>query len=493
MESIKLGDLSTPIALKNTLNKMLEQAPETLKQDVEVLKQDTSVLKQDVNALNLDSSELKQDNITLKQDTEILKQDVGVLKSVLIQDKIVATAVDKASYDTRITGGTLSSKIVNDSRAKVLRIDGKSVRNYCPILNIAITDNTIVKLRMTYNGEVFERQGAYLSVQNTDNGIEIRLKEGAILSGHEFAGLYSIDSITMTSGVVDIVLDESKTYYVSCESEIGAFSLSGQSNGETQTYSSGDTITGVSVLSLSTAQIYIPNDTLLFTDENQVLVLKPMINEGTSALPYVPMGSTKNSKIKAIKSYGNNLIPYPYKFSETIFNGVTYTVNFDGSITMKGTATSGSGLDFLTYTSATAPKFQVGTTYVLSGSQQDTSIMVRKNPNDAYGATSKNGSTQTFTISAGQYIWCVRVIPQKGVTYNTTIYPMINIGDQAFPFMPYGVSDTLTIDENGIELAEGETYAPNPNEYNVWTNGTETVEVEGDIYPTIVTDYLTIV
>jgi hypothetical protein len=67
------------------------------------------------------------------------------------------------------------------------------------------------------------------------------------------------------------------------------------------------------------------------------------IEEGTVATAYTPFVADV-SKAKLYRT-GKNLIPYPYKHTTRTQNGITFTDNGDGSITVNGTATASTFFD----------------------------------------------------------------------------------------------------------------------------------------------------
>ena len=65
-----------------------------------------------------------------------------------------------------------------------------------------------------------------------------------------------------------------------------------------------------------------------------------MVEESASASEYVPYVAPESVEVKR---YGKNLITFPYlDGNNKTFNGITYTVNADGSVTANGTATATS-------------------------------------------------------------------------------------------------------------------------------------------------------
>ena len=78
-------------------------------------------------------------------------------------------------------------------------------------------------------------------------------------------------------------------------------------------------------------------------------VLYPMINVGTTSLPFEPYIKPYivSAPVTDIVTEGKNLIPFPYYGAygvgyTTTNNGITWTVNYDGSVTANGTASANS-------------------------------------------------------------------------------------------------------------------------------------------------------
>ena len=136
---------------------------------------------------------------------------------------------------------------------------------------------------------------------------------------------------------------------------------------------------------------------------------------------------------KTVKT--TNLIPYPYvdgTSKET--NGVTFTVNSDRSITANG-ATTGSPATFYIRQSSYNPNFISGKKYYLSGTSNDLLVVL----------TYKDASGEVYVVANRSFVW------QEGYTFqslyfhvyanktvdNVTVYPMLNEGSTAKPYMPY--------------------------------------------------------
>ena len=74
------------------------------------------------------------------------------------------------------------------------------------------------------------------------------------------------------------------------------------------------------------------------------LAIKPILEMGIIAHAYEPISESNVNLKKEIDKtstlQGQNLIPYPYDGTEGNTNGITWTVNDDGSVTANGTATA---------------------------------------------------------------------------------------------------------------------------------------------------------
>lgn len=126
-----------------------------------------------------------------------------------------------------------------------------------------------------------------------------------------------------------------------------------------------------------------------------------------------------------------NLTPFPYVEKSTTKNGITFTVNNDGSITLNGTATA-----LATFILADKNTLNLieGKTYCISSGTKvifayktETGNSVYKNGLDNRVIEWKEGyKTPQFYLQVG-----------SGLTVNETIYPMLNEGSTAKPYQPY--------------------------------------------------------
>jgi hypothetical protein len=171
------------------------------------------------------------------------------------------------------------------------------------------------------------------------------------------------------------------------------------------------------------------------------LVYRPMLNYGTTALPYSPyFEGLRDTKVTELVSEGANLIPYPYN-TYAIENGITFTDNGDGSIILNGKNNGTANSVFYMHKTQTPITLKAGT-YSNGG---DVNITLFDYINNKYYSLSM-GTTLTLDkdVTCGLYIQI-----QKGDTKeykNFVVHPMINYGTTAAPYKPYrGTIDTLPI------------------------------------------------
>lgn len=129
-----------------------------------------------------------------------------------------------------------------------------------------------------------------------------------------------------------------------------------------------------------------------------------------------------------------NLIPYPYTdgvSKET--NGVTFTVNDDGSITANGATAAALASFYIVYSSYN-PKLIAGETYYLSGTSGNLLVCLSYRGPSGVGYVVGNRSF----IWSEEYIFggfYVHVYANR-VVNNVTAYPMLNVGEVAYPYSP---------------------------------------------------------
>lgn len=155
------------------------------------------------------------------------------------------------------------------------------------------------------------------------------------------------------------------------------------------------------------------------------LVIRPMLNKGTTALPYQPyFTGLRDSKVTAVESVGVNCIPFPYSFSAGTYNGVKLTINSDGTVALNGTAT---GASYLLLRTATLP---AGTYYVSDSGENDWESRFYVGHSENYF---KNSS---FTLTEPTLVE-FRIAIYESFSGTATLKPMVNRGTEALPYSTY--------------------------------------------------------
>lgn len=138
----------------------------------------------------------------------------------------------------------------------------------------------------------------------------------------------------------------------------------------------------------------------------------------------------------------NNLLP---KATETrTLNGVTFTPNPDGSVSVSGTATNNAAYVFANGLDDSL----FGQTVCLSGGSMQTQlVIIEKKPSGEWlRNVIINAKTPTaagvLSKQAEANILCATIYVPAGTAVNTTVYPMLNLGESPLPYEPYQGSVT---------------------------------------------------
>lgn len=171
----------------------------------------------------------------------------------------------------------------------------------------------------------------------------------------------------------------------------------------------------------------------------------------------------------ALQVKSKNLIPYPYRNSTKTINGITFTVNEDGTITANGTATKNTYLVL----QKNIP-LQLNTAYTLSGTPAGGSsstyclYMINSGVTDWAAGNIYNQSTKvTFTPikSSGQEGYGVSLVVYSGTVCDDVVFsPQIEEGDTATAYAKAVAPAAVTVRRNGKNLIP----------YPYW-NGTKTI------------------
>lgn len=221
-------------------------------------------------------------------------------------------------------------------------------------------------------------------------------------------------------------------------------------------------------------------------------ICKPQLELGTIAHAYEPsIESNVNLKKEIDKTstlQGQNLIPYPYDGTEGNTNGITWTVNDDGSVTANGTASKEAPYSLIyPYNLSTMKSLQLGNTYIISDGltdEQHTNVgymqLVRYDKNNPtnwkYGVSSMKG-TEIYTANDENTLqYGIRLIIRNGATANNiTFKPMLEVGTMSHEYQPTTISNTSLnerlSDQQGQNLIPYPYYRPDSytNKGITWT------------------------
>ena len=153
----------------------------------------------------------------------------------------------------------------------------------------------------------------------------------------------------------------------------------------------------------------------------------------------------------------------PVYITQTI-NGVTFTVNDDGSVTINGTATSRAQYS-ITRTTASRPQVFAGQTFTLfnveGADQSFYSYAMSVEQDIRLGSSSK-----TFTMTQDDTLYIsIAVLAGKTVN-NVTVYPQLELGSVATAYEPYKSVLPIT----GRESVAVEACGKNLLDFREWKN-----------------------
>lgn len=133
---------------------------------------------------------------------------------------------------------------------------------------------------------------------------------------------------------------------------------------------------------------------------------------------------------------GNNLMPYPYYDTTVTRNGITFTDNRDGSITVNGTATR-QAYFYLTEPNSTLLTLKTGELISFGKGDNDTIRMGIAVMPSGLTANQYKATNTTLTYSAvneTQITQVYLVVDPDIVCDNVVVWPMLNMGTTVKPF-----------------------------------------------------------
>ncbi len=250
------------------------------------------------------------------------------------------------------------------------------------------------------------------AVVNSDNSVTFNGTATGVSTYYNFKSFPTLDAGTYAYSMQDVP---------GCHYTLGVV----------KKFDEGTTSGTISVTTDKTGSYFvlnIPAGTTL----NNVTVRQPVLYK-------VPAPKTLNAKLGS-----KNLIPYPYAGKTSTSNGITFTVNDDGSVTASGTATAQAA--FYLYNNSNVPNnfpVKANQNYTASGLPSGSSAttyfirlttLIDTHTNDFYTGQ----MTHKLNISSDDYIkWAFIVIAQGATVNNLVFKPQIELGTTATAYTPY--------------------------------------------------------
>lgn len=266
----------------------------------------------------------------------------------------------------------------------------------------------------------------------------VRVKSKNLLNYEDFEPTYTKNGISFTNngdGTVTVsgTATANTFYYLADSIEfLGYYILSGcPSGGSTTTYLMGFGGSNFADIGSGTIRNF-PNKQKAnifikilegVTVEN--LVFKPQIELGTTATAYTPY--VLDLTAVKVSRCGKNILEYPYVETTLTRNGITFTDNGDGTITVNGTATADTQFrlqDTVVYPDNYNPfKYLIGKVVGINGSPGGSS-------KDTYAIQSihtGNYGNTGFAIPNSKY-YRFAIFIKSGITVSNLVFkPMINL------------------------------------------------------------------
>ena len=162
----------------------------------------------------------------------------------------------------------------------------------------------------------------------------------------------------------------------------------------------------------------------------------PQLELGSTATEYAPYSNIRPISGRTgakLTRCGKNLLPN--NATTKTVNGITFTLNADGSVTANGTATDRAVIDV----GRDAFTVSAGLTLTVSGCPNNTNYNIgiwANNSSGVYNIGNDTGSGRTFTSVEGNYF--LRLEVKSGCTANNvTFYPQLELGSTATAYEPY--------------------------------------------------------
>ena len=348
---------------------------------------------------------------------------------------------DIVNYEDTWSSAKIKEELSSTSNAIICDASGKS---------IVVTDSSnggLKSLRLFGKSEQFTTTGAQLfdvskmTTQSSGGFTSVFNDDGSITVNGTPTTQYAIASTTTyLTGL------EPGTYYISGGSTNGGCviaQINRKLSDETTKYTSNGAFT------VDGTEIYIRLNIQTMSAGLEPVnnyTIYPMLNKGSTPLPYEPytggIASPNPSYPQRLKSIGKGKNLLQNTATSQTVNGITFTVNDDGSITANGTVTGDRAtFQICDYNSLQLEENQ---TYILSGCPNGGSVNTYRlqfwtNSGSSYDYDS--GATVHYTNKANDFN--ISIILFSGATVNNLVfYPMIRYADiEDATYEPYSKDD----------------------------------------------------
>lgn len=140
----------------------------------------------------------------------------------------------------------------------------------------------------------------------------------------------------------------------------------------------------------------------------------------------------------------------PNNATTQVVNGVTFTVNPDGSITASGTATAKATFPICSKNNHVFPDSILGKSVKISGSINTNNAYVQLY--DPSANTGRKDTVFTMPSNVNSLLWNVIIEVTSGTTVNGTFYPMITVPSYSGDYVPYAKSNKELTEDVAVKL-----------------------------------------
>ena len=172
------------------------------------------------------------------------------------------------------------------------------------------------------------------------------------------------------------------------------------------------------------------------------------VNVGTEEAPVYEL---RHAAVTEVESIGSNLIPFPYATNTVTKNGVTFTVNADGSIMVNGTASARTAITLYSGVGV----FRKGM-YRFTIAEPSVGVTLGIYATKSGVSSIDTGTTNSRTVEIpedGMNVRLQLVVNANASVSEGTVYPRANVGETALPYAPY-VKNTFPIPE-AVQALDG--------------------------------------